>query len=265
MGFLDSLGSVLDTVGKVANVATTGYNLWSGINNANAASDYYDLVAGSAELQDTIAKDQWAIGKPLMTKQGELTSMELGKAQTNLPGLLDKQYSLAGKTLDANAADLALYDQSRGVLSKFFTESENGIDPAAEMNRAGSAVEMAMAGAEEQNARNLARRGVRMDSGQATAASQAAAIQKALGKAGARTNAWNAARDTNYARLGNAANVRAGMSANADIPSTPSISLGNPATTASSAGSTAASLAQGASTAATQAFNDVGYTLTRQH
>lgn len=258
MGFFDTVSSILD-------VATTGYNLYSGINNAKAASDYSEILAGSAELQDQISKEQWGIQKPLSQKQGTLTGLELDAAIKNEPGILNQQYGLAKNTLNAQQSDLDVYNGSRGVLTKFFDESLKGLDAGQEMNRAGSTVENALAGADNQNARNLARRGVSMDSGQAVSASQQSAIQKALAKAGARTNAWNQTQATNYARLGNATNVRQGLSANTNVPNAPTVNIGNASSTAANAAQSASNLVQSASQAANAAFQDVGYGLNRQY
>ena len=258
-------GGFFDTVSSILDVATTGYNLYSGISNANAASDYSKTLAGTAKLQDEMAKEQWAIQKPLSQKQGSLTGLELDYAIANEPGILNQQYGLARNTLGAQQADLDVYNGSRGVLTKFFNESQNGLDPGQEMNRAGSTVENALAGADNQNARNLGRRGVSMDSGQAVAAGQQSAIQKALAKAAARTNAWNQTQATNYARLGNAANVRQGLSANTSVPTAPTVNIGNASSTAANAASSASNLVQQASQAANAAFNDVGYGLNRTY
>lgn len=263
---LGSLDSVLGTVGKVANVASAGYNIYAGINNANQAQKSYDTMAGSAELQDKIAKEQWAINQPLMKQQGALTGMELGLAKERLPALLNQQYALSGQGMTQQSKDLDLYDSSRGLLSKFFNESEQGLNSGIEMNRAGASVENAMAGADANNARNLARRGVSMDSGQAISAQHQSLIQKALAKAGARTNAFNMTRDTNYNRLGNAVNVRQGLdSAGAAIPQTQGISLGNPVTAAAASTATASNMAQNASQSANQAFSEAGYALGRKY
>jgi hypothetical protein len=256
MGFFDTVSSILD-------VATTGYNLYAGIKSTQAASDYSKTLAGSVGLQDTMAKEQWAIQKPLAQKQGKLTGMELDKAIAYEPGILDQQYGLAKNALTSQQADLDLYDDSRGVLTKFFDESMDGLDPGQEMNRAGATVENALSGADNQLARNLARRGVSMDSGQAVSAAHQSAIQKALAKAGARTNAWNQTKATNYARLGNAANVRGGMAADASVPTAPTVNIGNAASTAAGTTAGAANLVQTASQAANAAFADAGYGLNR--
>lgn len=312
MGFLDSLSGIVDTVSKVSNAVTpiaqlglTGYSLYNGMQNANAASDYYDTLAGTAEMQDQIAKDQWGIQKPLMEKQAlasgsdldiynanagnrsaiagqeyantrasnNLSGISLGKAGQYLPGLLDQQYELAGRQLASQNADQNLYDSSRGIVAKFFDESLNGVNPATEMNQASNAVEQSFAGANNSLNRELARKGVSLGSGQALAASQQQAIQKALAKAGARTNAWNEAKATNYSRLGNAVNVRNGLdgaistpnvssvnSANMSAPNS-GVSLGGAASTAGAAGSTSAALAQAASKAAADSFTTAGYGL----
>lgn len=256
MGFFDTVSSIL-------NVATTGYNLYAGISNTQAAADYSKALAGTAKLQDTIAKEQWAIQKPLAQKQGQLTGLELNAAIAHTPEILNQQYGLAKNALTSQQADLDLYDDSRGVLTKFFDESMKGLDPNQEMNRAGATVENALAGADNQTARTLARRGVSMDSGQAVSAAHQSAIQKALAKAGARTNAWNQTQATNYARLGNAANVRGGLAANADVPTAPTVNIGNAANTAANASTAASNLVQTASQAANAAFADAGYGLNR--
>lgn len=256
MGFFDTVSSIL-------NVATTGYNLYAGIKSSEAASDYSKTLAGSVGLQDTMAKEQWAIQKPLAQKQGQLTTAQLNAAIANEPGILDQQYGLARDALTSQKADLDVYNDSRGVLTKFFDESLQGLNPGQEMNRAGAAVENAFAGANDQNNRNLARRGVSMDSGQALSAAHQSAIQKALAKAGARTNAWNQTQATNYARLGNATNVRGGMAADASVPNAPMVNIGNPAQTAAGTTAGASSLVQTASQAANAAFNDAGYGLNR--
>ena len=256
MGFFDTVSSIL-------NVATTGYNLYAGIKSTQAASDYSKTLAGSVALQDTIAKEQWGIQKPLAQKQGQLTGLQLNAAIAHEPGILNQQYGLAKNALTAQQADLNVYNDSRGVLTKFFDESLKGLDPNQEMNRAGATVENALSGADNQTARTLARRGVSMDSGQAINAAQQSAIQKALAKAGARTNAWNQTQATNYARLGNAANVRAGMSADTAVPTAPTVNIGNAANTAANASAGAANLVQTASQAANAAFADAGYGLNR--
>lgn len=265
MDFFSALDSVLNVASKAAPVASAIYNTTTGINNARIANDSWDAVAGTAKKQDEIATDQWEVGKPLMKKQGVLTGIELDQAIARTPGLLSAQYDLAQRGLGEQNADMDVYRDSRGILSKFFDESEKGIDPNTEMNRAGAAVETAMAGADGQIARSLGRRGVSLGSDQATQLTQDSIINKALAKAGARTSAWQTARDTNYSRLGNAANVRAGMGATVTPPRAPAISLGNPAASLSSSAGTAATLAQAASQASNAAFNEAGYNLTRQH
>lgn len=265
MGFFDALDSVLDVAGKIAPIASAGYNIYSGINNANAAGKYYDTLAGTAKLQDKIAKDQWAVNKPLMQKQGTLSGLELDAAIARTPGLLSSQYDLAERGLAEQGLDMDLYGQTRGILNKFFDESENGIDPQAEMNRSGLAVENAMSGAQGQLSRTLSRRGIQLGGDQAVDATNQALINKALGKAAARNEAWRSAKETNYSRLGNAANVRSGMGATVTAPKTPQINLGNPTASLAASAATTGQLAQGASQAASAAFNDAGYTLTRQY
>ena len=101
-----------------------------------------------------------------------------------------------------------------------------------------------------------------MNSGQAITAQQQSLIQKALAKAGARTNAFNMTRDTNYNRLGNAVNVRQGLnSAGVATPQVQGINLGNAAGSAAESSATASNMAQNASAAAGQAFNEAGYAL----
>lgn len=265
MGFFDALDSVLDVAGKVAPIASAGYNIYSGINNANAASKYYDTVAGTAEQQDKIAKEQWAINKPLMKKQGTLSGLELDAAIARTPGLLSAQYDLAERGLAEQGLDMDLYGQTRGILNKFFDESENGIDPQGEMNRSGLAVENALSGAQGQLSRTLSRRGVQLGGDQAVDATNQSLINKALGKAAARNEAFRAAKETNYSRLGNAANVRSGMGATVSAPKAPQISLGNPSASLAASAATQSSIAQNASQAAGAAFNEAGYALTRQY
>lgn len=262
-GFFDTVGSILNVAGQVGGLAATGYNIYSGINNANQASKYYDALAGTAAKQDAIATDQWAINKPLMQKQGQLSGLELDAAIANTPGLLSKQYGLVDRGLTEQGLDMDLYGQTRGILNKFFDESENGIDPGTEMNRAGATVESALSGAQGQLSRNLARRGVSLGDDQSTSIANQQLINKALGKAAARNEAFRSAKETNYNRLGNAANVRGGLAANVATPTTPQINLGNPAATNASSAATTAALAQAASQAANSAFNEAGYGLTR--
>lgn len=258
-------GNVFSTVGDIASAATAGYNIYSGIKNMNTARDYYDALAGSAEKQDEIATDQWAINKPLMQKQGALSGLELDKAIAMAPGLLSAQYDLYGRSLDQQGKDMNLYDSSRGILSRFFDESEKGLDPTTEMDRAGTAVENAMAGAQGQLARNLTRRGISLGGDQATHMTQQNIISKALGKAVARNEAFQTTADTNYNRLGNAANVRSGMGATVTAPRTPAISLGNPTGALANVSTTQNNIAQAASQAAGTAFNDAAYLLTRNN
>lgn len=265
MGFFDALDSVLGAVGQVGSIASAGYNIYSGINNANAAGDYYDTLAGTAELQDKIAKEQWAVSKPLMEKQGVLSGLEMDTAISRAPAILSAQYDLYRESLTQQGLDMDLYGQTRGILNKFFAESENGIKPQTEMNRAGLAVENAMAGAQGQLSRSLARRGIALGGDQAVDATNQSLINKALGKAAARNEAWRSAKETNYNRLANATNVRAGMGATVSQPTTPQISLGSPAASLAASAATTNQLAQGASQAASAAFNDAGYTLTRQY
>mgnify|MGYP003586291926 CR=1 FL=1 len=265
MGFFDALDSVLNVTGKIAPIASAGYNIYSGINNANAAGEYYDTLAGTAELQDKIAKEQWAINKPLMQKQGALSGLEMDKAIERTPGILSAQYDLYDRGLEQQGLDMDLYGQTRGILNKFFTESEDGINPQTEMNRSGLAVENAMAGAQGQLSRNLSRRGIQLGGDQAVDATNQSLINKALGKAAARNEAFRAAKETNYSRLGNAANVRSGMGATVTAPKTPQINLGNPAASLAASAATTGQLAQGASQAASAAFNSAGYDLARQY
>jgi len=265
MDFFSALDTVLNVASKAAPVASAIYNISSGISNNKVAGDAWDTVAGTAAKQDQIATDQWAVNKPLMQKQGVLSGLELDQAIARTPGLLSAQYGLAERGLTQQGKDMDLYDSSRGILSKFFDESEKGIDPRMDMDRAGAAVETAMAGADGQIARSLGRRGVSLGGDQAQQLTQQSIINKVLAKAGARTSAWQTGRDTNYARLSNATNVRGGMGATVDTPRAPSISLGNPAASLAASSDTTAKLAQAASQAAGAAFNEAGYNLTRQY
>ena len=265
MGFFDSIGRVIDIASDIGGLVSTGYNIYSGINNMNTANEYYDTLAGTAEMQDKIASDTWKIQKPLMTKQGTLSGLELDAAIAKTPGLLSKQYDLADRGLTEQGLDMDLYGSTRGILNKFFDESENGINPGLEMNRAGATVESAMSGAQGQLSRSLGRRGIQLGEDQSTTLVNQQLINKALGKAAARNEAYRAAKDTNYNRLGNAANVRAGMSAKVAAPQTPQINIGNASSAASSSAATSSSIAQAASQAANAAFTEAGYGLSRQY
>lgn len=335
MGWLDSLpefvsglSSVTQAVTPVAQLGLSAYSTYQGMQSADDASDYYDQLAGTAELQDTIALENLNRNRPVLDaeaqaalsdvqrylnpeavwlrgqtdlntassaydasvygresarlsgqasvwdalaaqdaayinsgltgiagqylpgltdssfriqnvvndqslqnaqtlmpmqrdvdvgtlqnaqSQNAINSVLLGSAARYLPGISDQQYALQGASLNAAMANMADYEATRSLQQKFMRESENGLDPSLAMSRAGAGVEHAMAAAGQELTRDAARRGVSVSSGQAQETARQNMIDTALGKAAARTKAWNDTEATNYARLGNAVNVRGGM------------------------------------------------------
>jgi hypothetical protein len=128
-----SWGDLLNTVG-------TGFDIYSGIESMNMASDLYNVAAGSAEQQDAIAKAQWGISQPVMQKQGQVAISDADSYLATAPQrrqILDKQLGLQAKDLDIYGqympglqtayyknmqGDLDAYGDNQGVRDDILTE-----------------------------------------------------------------------------------------------------------------------------------------------
>lgn len=272
--------------GDLLGTVSTGFDIYSGIQSMNTADKMYDIAAGSAAKQDSIASDQWAISKPVAQKEAEVSKSDaniyLGDASARA-GILDKQYAaqtnelglynqympgiqstyyqnmtndlntyaglqgtrddiltqqyanqLAGTGLNANLLDaqqseLDLYNNSQGIVSDFYKQSQEGLNVNEQMNMAQADVAQAFANTQAAQNRDMARMGVNPNSGRFADQSRLNATNQALATAGARTNARMATEDVNYNRLSNATNVRqslapAGYSSNMQAPSNTGLS-----------------------------------------
>lgn len=161
--------------------------------------------------------------------QHDIQSKLLGLTGDYLPGITANQYRLADATakmqlgeqplveqfrrmqLQSQIGDMQDYEKNRGIEQEFMRQSLKGVDPRMRMDRAAADVEHAFAGASQALGREIARRGVSQSSGQSLDMQRQNMIDKALGRASARTRAAEEAQRENYARLGNAVNVRNGL------------------------------------------------------
>ncbi len=58
--------------GDALSLASTGFDIYSGIQSMSLAEDMYDIAAGSADQQDEIAKAQWEIAEPVVALQADV-------------------------------------------------------------------------------------------------------------------------------------------------------------------------------------------------
>lgn len=287
--------------GDAINLASTGYDIYSGIESMNTAEDMYDIAAGSAAVQDKIANGQWEIAEPVLQQQAAVATddaanylatsedrqaiykQQLGlQAQdlsiyeqyapemqssyyANMQGDLDAygstqdvrddilsaQYanSLAAQnnytarqdieqqnwladqenvnaTRDLNAsgiaynqgllesrnADLAMYNDNKGIIQDFYDASSQGLDIGEQVQLAKNDVANAFAGQELGTRMSMARMGVDPTSGRYADQDRTNATSRALAVSGAGTNARLNAEKENYSRLSNATNVLKGLS-----------------------------------------------------
>lgn len=93
------------------------------------------------------------------------------------------------------AANRALIPYQRDLQMKALSVGMEGLDPNAAMDAAQADVAQSYAGAQDSITRNLAKRGVRMDSGQAMQMQKDMALDRAKAIGGARTMARQDVRD----------------------------------------------------------------------
>jgi len=102
------------------------------------------------------------------------------------------------------AANRALIPYQKKFQTEALTTGLEGLDPEAAMDAAQADVAQSYEGAQDSMTRNLAKRGVRMDSGQALQAQKDTALDRAKAIGGARTMARQNTRDRALAVIGGA-------------------------------------------------------------
>ena len=161
---------------------------------AAQAQASYASVPSQAALDEGNIQMQLGLLEPTANLQNETIAAQRY--------LLPKTTELRGAQSDAK---LALMPQGQQIASQYLTAAGQGVDIEDWANRAGADVQVQWAGELGKQQRNAQRLGLDPNSGSYVRARQDAALQAALGAAGATTAGRRAAEDENWKRLSSGA------------------------------------------------------------
>lgn len=217
MGLFDnwSWSDTWSALGTVGNLASTGYDIYSGIKAANQASKYADLAFGSIEKQDAYADEAWARQKE---KYWPLEDLNILYSMEDLQTLRPLGVAQAQYAVDRGLADIQqqreldpLYrDTEKSVIRKL-TEGEDIIRDRL-MNQATADVAAGYAQQREQDMRSMGMAGINASSGAYSNYMNRMGSQQALSEAMGRTQASRQAEDLALSRESQALNYRKGAS-----------------------------------------------------
>lgn len=211
MGWLDTAGSVLGTVG---NIAGTAYDIYQGFQSNKLANKYADMAGASSALQQQYAKElydrQKSLYWPLENIQVQYQTEDIQNMrpyyqnQLNYYGQRLNQQIENQKTLDP------IFDQTEQDLIKKLVEGEDVLSERYR-NQAAVDVGQAFGSQREQDIRNMGLAGINPNSGQYSNYLNRMGTQEALAKSGAMTQAARSAEDTAISRQSTALNYRSGQ------------------------------------------------------
>ena len=245
-----------DNWANLAQVGMGAYSAYQASQAADTANQLYEVSSDLAKEQAQLAREQWERYKQIY---GPLEEQQVAAQQA----LIDTTLPLQLEWYGAMGQDIDLYNQYRDLERKFFDESMKGISPDELAGRYSADVEKGFGLQRDQLTRNLSRYGINPNSGKFTSAMTDLARDEALAKAGARTKAYRDAQDINLNRLGQAINVRKGLSPALPQYASPSgAGLASNATTGlSSAGSAFTNLAGTAANTASKTYSSAAQTI----
>jgi hypothetical protein len=286
-----------DNWANLVQVGLGAYSAYQASQAADTANQLYEVSSDLAKEQAQLAREQWERYKqiygPLEEQQ---VAAQRALIESSLPvqleylaaqrALIDPTFNLQLKQMEAQREvldaslpsllqDIDLYNQSRDVERQFYEKSLEGVSPEKLAGQYTADVNKAFSGARDKLARDMSRYGIAPNSGRYASALSNLARSEALATAGARTKAYRDADELSWNRLGQATNVRKGLSPSVPVGTTPGIGLtplqvntlsgqslaNNAATGLSSAGSTFANLAGTAANAASKTYSSAAQTI----
>lgn len=202
-----------EILGSLVDIGGLGYSVYSGERANATAEDMYSMSAGLTNDQAKLAREQWARYKSIYGPVEEaeaaeaLADIQLWKPykqemvaslskqlELNDP-LMERQAVIQGDMLDYTGEELERSKAYRPIEDEMIAEAEGGIDPARYVERARGDVARGFDNAQAIEQRNLGRLGATPDAGRREASGRQWAINRALGEAGAATNARLSAED----------------------------------------------------------------------
>lgn len=247
MGLFDnwSWGDTFNALGTAANVASTGYDIYSGIKSANQASKYADLAFGSIEKQDEYAQEAWDRQKEKYWPLEDLNiQYGMEDLQTLRPlGQAQAQYAVDRGLADINQMrelDPTFYETEKSVIRKL-TEGEDVLRDRL-MNQATADVAAGYAQQRDQDRRTMGMAGINANSGAFSNYMNRMGTNQALAESMARTQASRQAEDLALSRQSQALNYRKGAALQT-YQATPSVNSSSILSGLGGAGTSAAGLA----------------------
>ena len=241
---------------NLAGAASTGYDIYQGIQKQQSSQRMYDLLYGSAAKQDTWAdliKTRYSdIYWPYEAVQYDYaTADRLAMRDSDLAA---RDYNIARKyqqIQQAGSINPVLDTAEMSLINTLVASVDNLRTRLA--NDAIVGVNQSFDNTRAQDLRRLGTLGVNPSSGARLTYSRALAGSQALASAAARNNAAMIAEDTSISRQGQALAYRAGI----NLPTyqtTPSVQAGNVTTALSATGSMAATAGGQLDNSAQQSF-----------
>nr|DAQ89835.1 MAG TPA: hypothetical protein [Caudoviricetes sp.] len=263
MGLWDTLTSsnTWNTIGNIANVAGSVYDIYSGIQNQNLANRYANIAAGTAAKQDQITQEMWDRQKQLYWPLEDLNVKYMTEDLQTLRPAYQNQVAYQAQRLNeqlANAKELnPMLDETEKSLLRRLTEGE---DVLAErlMNQATADVGASYSAQREQDQRAMGLAGINPNSGQYANYLNRMGTSEALAESTARTQASRQAEELALSRQAQALNYRQG----AQLPTysyTPSVNTGTILSGLGSTGSSYTGLANMYNTNAQQNWSGANY------
>jgi hypothetical protein len=253
-GLLGSNGSL--SLSSIANIATSGYDIYKGIQSQQNANRMYDLMYGTATAQDTwaakVSTRYTDVYWPWETIQYSYASEDREVMRPS--DIASRSYNIVRKYQQISQAESMnpiIDNTERNLINKLVEDTETLKYRLA--NDAVTAVNQSFDSTRIQDNRRLNSIGANPTSGSRLIYSRSLANAQALASATARNNAAMIAEDTAISRHGQALAYRTGV----NLPTyqtTPSVQAGNVTTALSSTGSIAGAAGAQLDNSAQQSF-----------
>ena len=253
-GLIGSEGNV--SWSSLANIASSGYDIYQGIQNQQNANRMYDLMYGTAAAQDVwagLVKTRYT-DKYWPWEDLQYTYASEDRTTMRPSDIAARDYTILRKSQQiAQASSInPLLDNTELSLLDDLTESHEDLE-ARLANDAVTSVNQSFDTTRLQDNRRLNSIGANPSSGALLIYSRSLANAQALACATARNNAAMIAEDTSISRRGQALSYRAGIA----LPvyqTTPSVQAGNVTTALTGTGSIAGAAGAQLDSSAQQSF-----------
>lgn len=215
MGLWDSISSGFsamggwNTLGNIANVAGSAFDIYQGVQSMNMAEKYADLAFGSAAKQDEYSQAMWDRMKSKYWPIEDLNIQYSMEDMKTLRPMYEQQIAYQaqrGQQELANAKEMdPLIDETKKSLIRKLTEGEDVLRGRM-TEQASTDTSAAFEQQRGQDARRMGMAGINPNSGQYANYMNRMGTNEAMSEATARTQASRLAEDTALSRQSQALN-----------------------------------------------------------